>query len=620
MTRRTAILFSLVAVIGCQRAAPQSEVVYRASDDRHRALQLKDYGTVHFPRMELAGETREVCAEPNRRAPLSGDLASYDLVLPKGAIVELAFAVETPMPTLAPIEFIASLRSANGAHAETRMIVDGTEGHELRRWHAARVDAGEISGEARLVVSTASTEVGIDADSGLPVALLHSACPVVTAPADEEPMPDVLLISLDTLRADRLGIYGYDRPTSPNIDRIFGESGVTVERAYSQATNTIRGHAAMLTGLRPAVAVTAPEEMLYQRLRGFPSLADRLRPSGYLTAAFTENAFVSRNYGFAAGFELFHEDKSADPMAEKTHGARETFDRALAWIREHRDQRKFTFIHTYEVHDPYTPPTEHAAVFPATAGARQVDINSSLYDAEIHYLDAVLGNFIANLETLGLLDRTVVIVTADHGEEFGEHGATSHGGHLHDEVLRVPLLFRAPDLLPGGVRRPGIATLMDLTPTVLDLLELPIPNYLDGVSLRDHLRDDHPLATRTIPSEAFASLVFRLTGPATDWLPPSIALTRFPHRIIRIRTPTGARYEAYNLAIDPGEQSNLLASKASSPPEIAELIRDVDAYLDGASDRFRELSSIVGLDATDAAPKSVDPANLEKLRALGYVE
>ncbi len=619
----TVIRLSLVGLIafgaaGCD-SRESNEAIQRFSDLYYRNAAFPENPSSEAPRVEMRGETREVCPDPKHRLPLTGDHLARDFDLPAGSRIDLAFGVLAQDEFSAPVELIASVSDGTNRRVEARVVVDGSEGHELGRWHATSLDVRELSGRARISLSSASSISGTDLASGAPLARAYFACPIVLPLARDAGSLDVVLISLDTLRADRLGLYGYDRPTSPFMDRMFGDQGVVVEHAYSQATNTLRGHTAMLTGLRPAVAVSVEADGS-DRLRGFPTLADRLRNAGYLTAAFTENAYVSNFFGFARGFDVFREDKETNAMDVGEREAKRTFDRAFQWLRENATQRKFVFIHTYQVHDPYAPPSDFAARFPTPPNASPVQANSSKYDAEIAYLDTELGRFLEKLSTLGGLDRTIFIITADHGEEFGEHGGQLHGAHLHDEVLRVPLLFRAPKLLPSGVRRQGPGALVDITPTVLEMLELPVPSYLDGTSLARHLRENEALLPRFIPSEAFTPTSLLLTGKDASWLSPSIALTRFPLRVIRIRTATGARHEAYHLVNEPTETHNLAVDDALVAPELREMIAEVDGYLGSAARRAADLGERLGIPTDSAVSAPIDPTQLEKLRTLGYLE
>lgn len=611
-----ATVLALLVAAGCNEA-PAGKRIERVADTVYADRLIGDGGTARLPYTELAGETRISCANTAAIGTLSGTHFSHDLTLRPGDVVELAFALEGA-GFAGEVEFIATVIGKDGERATFRMVLDGTEGRELGRWHEANIDIESIVGPARIELATASSVIGGDAQSP---ARPHFACPIVVnrriAP---EPRPSVIVISLDTLRADRLGIYGYERATSPHLDALFGRDGVVVEHAYSQATNTLRGHAAMLTGLNPAisVAVGAGKHRSGKATRGMPSLADHLRRYGYRTAAFTEGGYVSASYGFANGFDVFVETKNPDVGSGEID---KTFAKAEEWARSHADEPLFLFVHTYEVHSPYEPPAPYRDRFPAAPGASRIEIESALYDAEIAYTDARFAQLIEALRSRGVLDDAILVVTSDHGEEFGEHGGRYHGAHLHDEVVRVPFLVLAPERLPRGVRRSGPAALVDLVPSVLDLAGLPVPDYLSGASLVEHWRTGAAAPVRSIASEAFTPIAHTVSGSDDTWQSPSLALTRFPMRVIRINTTAGPRYEAYDLARDPGELGDVYAELRGKNATIDELATALDAYESHAEQEASRISALLGLPPGSASAQGASTdTNRDRLRALGYVE
>ncbi|HET9062500.1 MAG TPA: sulfatase-like hydrolase/transferase, partial [Candidatus Binatia bacterium] len=393
---RLVVILALATSVGCHEP-PAGNRIERLADTVYADRLIGDGGTSRFPYVELAGETHVSCSDPASRAMLSGMQFSHELTLRPGDVVELAFALEGA-GFAGEVVFIAAVIGENGDRATFRTVLDGTEGRELGRWHEATIDTESIVGPARIELATASSVIAGSVGEPQSPARPHFVCPIiVNRRIPPERRPNVIVISLDTLRADRLGIYGYPRATSPNIDTIFGRDGVVVDHAYSQATNTLRGHAAMLTGLNPAisVAVGAGKHRSGKSTRGMPTLADHLRRHGYRTAAFTEGGYVSASYGFASGFDVFVETKNPDVGSGEID---KTFAKAEEWARSHAGEPLFLFLHTYEVHSPYKPPVPYRDRFPATLGASQIEVESALYDAEIAYTDARLATL---LETLG---------------------------------------------------------------------------------------------------------------------------------------------------------------------------------------------------------------------------
>jgi arylsulfatase A-like enzyme len=249
---------------------------------------------------------------------------------------------------------------------------------------------------------------------------------------------DLLLISIDTLRADHLGAYGYARNTSPVIDAELAAKGTLFEWAISTATTTGPSHMSMLTGLAPTVHGT--HGFLAGLPDGVPTLASVLREQGYATAAVTENGPMAAERGFDRGFDGYIENKSADLKAHAGH-VEDTLSRGLAWIRAHRDRRRFLFLHTFQVHTPYAPPPRYQNLFASDdVDPRGMSFlppwwQPRRYDQEIRYTDTEFGAFLGALEEDGLLDDTIVVLVSDHGEEHLDHRALGHGPAVHDKIL-----------------------------------------------------------------------------------------------------------------------------------------------------------------------------------------
>lgn len=308
-------------------------------------------------------------------------------------------------------------------------------------------------------------------------------------------MPNVLLVSIDTLRADHVGCYGYARPTTPALDRFAAEHAVRFAHAFAEAPWTLPSHVTMLTGLHPLThGVRLPEQAPSDEVR---NLAELLDPTHY-SFAVTDGGWLSEPWGFARGFESFHaQDRDIDAAVEM----------ALEYVRHRRDKGPwFGFLHTYDVHCPYDPPEPYAGTFrspeaepievagrcgnphfnsiPVTAG--QARFLADRYDEDLRRVDDALAQLFAELTELDLWKDTIVIVTSDHGEEFLEHGQIGHERTLSREVLAIPLLVAVPGCEAGVVEAPvGLA---DLVPTVLELVGgLGQGARFDGTSLVRHL-------------------------------------------------------------------------------------------------------------------------------------
>lgn len=307
---------------------------------------------------------------------------------------------------------------------------------------------------------------------------------------------NVILISIDTLRADHLGCYGYPADTSPNIDE-FSKHGVLFRTAIAHAPSTTPSHASILTSLLPVHhgALRARQRPISETVK---TMAEILRDAGYRTVSFNGGGQVAATYGFDRGFEIYESEPG--PFAQKVEKARH-------WMRGNPDARFFMFLHTYEVHAPYQADPRFMEMFDAdyagelddailprllinindgTKAIDEADVRHivNAYDAEIRSMDTAFAGLERYLTESGLSDNTIVIFTSDHGEEFGEHGQMGRHSHaLYDEVLRVPLIFRLPDGKLAGTIVDRLVRGIDILPTLTDLLELENLDQFEGASL-----------------------------------------------------------------------------------------------------------------------------------------
>jgi hypothetical protein len=337
------------------------------------------------------------------------------------------------------------------------------------------------------------------------------------------PTRGYVLISIDALRGDHLGAYGYDRPTSPFFDELAARATL-FEHAFAQVPSTLPSHMSMFTGLYPAEhGVFPPSSVLAPEIRTLPEI---LSHAGFRTAGHVEGGYVQGGYGFQRGFAEWSDSPyTADTDVERTFG------RGVAFLESLKpDERFFLFLHTYSVHDPYLPPASYRAQFwpgapPPGAGeptgphfaainngteettSAAVEYYKSQYDASIRYLDDRLRALFADLDRLGLADETTVIFTSDHGEEFHEHGKLVHT-QIYPECLRIPLLVVHPGQTKGA-RVGALAQTVDFAPTIYDLAGVEPPPGLSGRSLKPLLE----APDRTPSGEAYAEVkVFGFQG------------------------------------------------------------------------------------------------------------
>jgi arylsulfatase A-like enzyme len=439
------------------------------------------------------------------------------------------------------------------------------------------------------------------------------------------PAPNVILISLDTLGAAQLSSFENAPGISPAIDAFLDES-FSFRRAYAQYGNTLVSHASLFTGLYPVHHGFYPGGPLI----AIDSLVVRLALAGWLTAAFTEGAFVSASYGFGHGFDRY-DDGALGLSRQMAGGAVQTFERAGKWLEGiGRDTRFFLFLHTYEVHAPYLPRDNQARavvkrlhpnddrVFSTEYQARltlahnsglermnEVDFRKlhALHSAEIHWLDRILGDFLERLDALGLADDTLVVLTSDHGDQFGEQGKVGHGETLHNRIHHVPLGFRWPGHIEAG-RSDTPVQLVDVLPTVFELAGRDIPAERDGRSLVPIMAGAEVEA-----QPAFAEQISARGECLRLELSRDCRLDRYSVQTGRFKYVTSKvpEYERlYDLDADPLETRDILAEHPEESERHRELLR---RYLADAP-AARTPGAIVAPDA----------ATRERLEALGYLD
>jgi arylsulfatase A-like enzyme len=460
-------------------------------------------------------------------------------------------------------------------------------------------------GWTHVVLALASAACGEAADGPRP------------APAAPERIPrGAILVSVDTLRADHLGCYGYERETSPEIDGLAAR-GALFENAVSSAPWTVPAHMSMLTGLYPrSHGVDQHGKVLPAETQ---TLAEHLAARGFATAAIVNGPMLARK-NFARGFEAYafvptRGRGRPEPTLPAGSHAVEILGLAREWLERHGERRFFLFLHLYDVHSDYEAPPEFRARF-ARPYAGSVDGTSKqlhaylartegepdwgaedarhlvdLYDAEIRQLDGALGEFLAYLESSGLAGETALVLTSDHGEEFLEHGGVLHGPTLHREVLHVPLLLAGPGI-PAGARLRGEASPVDLFPTLARLLGVDVPPGLEGIDLAAAWREP----ARWPPERAVFSEARQWPGAEEGAFRASI---RAGPWTLHLDRKSGAA-ELFQLEQDPAE----LADAARANPELVRRLRaELDAFLAQAR-------------ALEAEPLAED--ELKALQALGY--
>ncbi|MCK4413145.1 MAG: sulfatase [Candidatus Eisenbacteria sp.] len=426
---------------------------------------------------------------------------------------------------------------------------------------------------------------------------------------------NVLLVTIDALRADHLGCYGYERATSPRIDSL-AAAGIRFENAMCQRPSTSPSFASLFTGLYPAQhGVYRSRGVLQSR---FMTLTEHFAAAGYRTGAVIANGNLHPEFGFHQGYEdyLYGHARAHDGT-----------DMTLAWLAEHGggEQPWFFWVHYLDPHTPYTPWAPYDEMFGRDAekpSRRQQKID--LYDGEIRFTDDHFGRLLDGLIAAGLHEQTLIVVTADHGESLGEHNFYyNHGLHAYEPSGRVPLIFTAPGVIPDGHVTPAVAGLVDLLPTLLDVAGIPVPDEIQGRSLlpvvlgltdlapRDFVILEAGFSRRRGPglTRALRRAETKYVQRLTDW-------ARRPANPIDVLWTFKAGAEGalsadeyYDLARDPGETANL-----------------IEAHRDAARNDRRMLEAFVARIGEEASEsriadlETLPPETLKSLRDLGYIK
>jgi arylsulfatase A-like enzyme len=509
-------------------------------------------------RIDLAGDDRSALLA------VPGSVIRRTVAVPDAAELWLAYGVQPLVP--GPVRFRVSVQRAGG---DRRVLLDDVVAQAGEAWREATLDLSALAGETVELELTADTEQPFQPENGFPL----WANPELVGTAAAAP-PNLLLIVVDTLRADHLSLYGYPRATSPHFDAWAGSRGVVFERVVAPAPWTLPSHVSLFSGLdahRHGVNYNLPAPA------SLTMMAELLREAGYATLAVTGGGFVHAQYGFAQGFDSYWSFAVAMGLDREID---EEVARACALLERYAGRPFFMFLHTYEVHNPYRPRQpffgsfsshpgdvivdahalpvsaddgflEHRRLIvkrdaePAVAMSDdQLDLAVDLYDAGIAHADAMLARVLGQLERLGIDRRTIVVVTSDHGEMFGEHGAFGHVS-LYEENLLVPLIVvdprrQQPRRVPGQVR------LIDILPTALDLVGVGAPPGIDGASLVAALDGG------AVPGES--ATAFSYAG-ATGYGLAVRERDRWKYVVRTAPWPMSGPTEwLYDLRTDPGEQ------------------------------------------------------------------
>jgi arylsulfatase A-like enzyme len=548
----------------------------------------------------------------------------YRLWIPEKPVLRFAAAAATAGDDAlaAALEMSLKLETVDGE--ETVVIEELIRRRAANQWRDLDIDLSPWAGQE--VSLTLATDWRSPREIGQPV-LASWGHPVVADATAEYERPHLLLVSIDCLRADHVGAYGYERDTTPNLDELAAD-GTVFENAFATASWTLPTHMSMLTGLLPSFHGATKWEKLSSSIDYLPEL---LGEAGYRTSGVVSWVYLSQTYGFERGFHSYQ--VLDDPEAS------DVVDRALVELDRGAGQLQFLFVHLYDPHWPYLPPDDLLTRF----GERPRDISDlleitskqeppadelaieevvRLYDAEIAFADRELGRLFTALEERGLYDDFLIVVTADHGEAFHEHDHWQHSATLYDEITHVPLIVKWPGAAesrnekPWGASRRSAApsSQVDIFATMLEHAGIPSPEAEspDPLLVRRVLTgEDQSASDRIVVSE----VTFR--SPAGTFL--KIALRQADRKYVAtLSGPTGDDLgvnsvddeELYDLVADPLERRNLLENGGEDGRSLASPFR---AALRSFLDAAKAARALRQGEAVE-----LDDATIEKLRSLGY--
>ena len=458
----------------------------------------------------------------------------------------------------------------------------------------------------------------------VPLAVISAAVAFLLlrrTPLPRERHTNVVIILIDALRRDHVGVYGYSRDTTPNIDRFAGES-LVFENAISPSYWTCPSIASLFSMLYPTVhGLTGLTPEGYENGTNalddnLVTFAEILSENGYATGAFVASPCICRDLQFDQGFEVF------DPIgSEAKPRADEVNRKAVAWIEDNRDRPFFAYLHYMDVHGPYEPPEPYETHFKSgqarlmskadvsrlgylSAGRENDnwDLNYYLdrYDGEIRYLDQEFGQLIEALKRRELFDNSLIVVTSDHGEAFFEHGFCDHGMTLYNEEISIPLIVKLPSTISRTGKAGGYANLLDLSFSILEFLGCQPPYEVDGIDILDHSSETAGNGRRMFSEE----MAEKFKGP------PKVVMLEGEMKF-HYQPHTGEVCEIYNVLNDPGESNNLvdtLRRRAETGREI------LDRRMRQQMRKRRSL----GLEGHSTEIR--DSEKYDKLKALGYIQ
>ena len=534
---------------------------------------------------------------------------------------ELTFAIG--IKTLVPGENETSTRAPAQVGGKARFVIRAGENapaeevfrrdiHLARsnQWLEQSVDLSRYSGR-KIWLSFETSRGGRNASPSEepPNFVGLFADSIIYDRAIRRPGRPVVLISIDTLRRDHVSLYGYERQTTPGLDNLATES-IVFEDAISTSSLTLPAHASLLTSLHPSAHGGVAVDLSIRD--GLLTLAEYFQQFGFYTQAIVTQIYLSKKFGLDKGFDALHWMQEAR--------AQDVTDRAIKFLQSKQDDDFFLLLHYFDPHFNYKPPPPYDRFFdPDYSGSaggmysifsketrdsidrRDVDHIVALYDGEIRYTDEHIQRVFQEMKRLGIYDNALIIVTSDHGEEFLEHEFWGHSEKLYEELIRVPMILKLPEGEAGGTRQKQQVSLLDVAPTILDVLELPIPDAFQGESLLGLIGD-----RRGRSSVAWSEVGTNIKAYSNHKV--SFRQGALGQKLIfEDKRSKELAIEMYDLAQDPAETNDLSMVERRA---IERAQTQLEAFL--------SMMAALERDESPSMPADLKTEDLEQLRALGW--
>ncbi|MHC4941383.1 MAG: sulfatase [Planctomycetota bacterium] len=573
------------------------------------------------PKIYIGGTVR-----PSLFIPPRTTISLKEVEMGEGGEFRCALGVHLGLPE--PVEVIVRARDDDDAFHE---VVKKRLDPGIKDWIPIERDLSHLAGQRVKFILTCDW-VEDRPHKRPPFVFCGSPALYFEEPESRDPRLNLILISLDTLRRDHLGCYGYERPVSPNMDRLAAEN-LLLTQVYSQAPYTLPSHVSLFTSLYPSThGVERQADRLPNRVE---LLSEILQREGWSTASFSGGGFMSHHYGYYRGHDIYCE---VDPLGDRYHdwiprewpkfgdGSTGSFRKALDWMSSTKDRPFYLFLHTFMVHE-YLPPLDLADQFNVDCTSdlepsrktriiftqnyfqehgvspENLKFFINLYDATIRAADDMIGELIDHLKHLGIYDRTLIVITSDHGEEFLEHDGILHTRTVYEELIQVPLIMRVPGIA-GGRKIDTVLNQVDIMPTLLQLLGIPAPGAAQGRSFAAILRgakerDRIVFAEVNLPGNTRRVCLIQdgwkyMEGDSDA----------------RLKYPAPYSEELYRLTEDSGEQRNMIGEQV-----------DVEEKLKVRMHRFKgeleKTGEIIQAGDDDSSPLSAEVKKM--LEEQGYL-